>query len=264
MRLTCYPLKSHIPEIVPAPLERAWMNETPERYAYRCLPLAIANGHGWEILNSHGFTVRWDGGAGQDALTIVRDHVDSPQGSSQEGAQEGATPTSHFGSGVLTFELGMLFRTEPGWNLFLSGPLNRPKRGIQGLTGVVEADWSPYPFTMNWQLTEANLPVRFEKDEPIAHLFPVLRGYLEAIEPEHGILADAEADLQNAYRSWRTGRGQFLDNIGARDPDAVKQRWQKHYFKGIMPSGEPGVPSGSPQHQTKLRTQTFVQAANDR
>jgi Family of unknown function (DUF6065) len=31
-------------------MERAWMDATDQRFAYRCLPLNIANAHGWEIL----------------------------------------------------------------------------------------------------------------------------------------------------------------------------------------------------------------------
>ena len=31
---------------------RAWMDATPHSFAYRCLPLTVANSHGWEILNA--------------------------------------------------------------------------------------------------------------------------------------------------------------------------------------------------------------------
>ena len=52
----------------PAPHRRDWMDESPDRYAYRCLPLAIANTHGWELLNADvdaianavGFEYEWD------------------------------------------------------------------------------------------------------------------------------------------------------------------------------------------------------------
>ncbi|MBT5435350.1 MAG: hypothetical protein HOK83_17005, partial [Rhodospirillaceae bacterium] len=57
-------------DIVPAPVTRAWMDATPDRHAYRCLPLNIANAYGWQILNPSSFRVRWDGGSGREALTI--------------------------------------------------------------------------------------------------------------------------------------------------------------------------------------------------
>src|SRR5262249_16882962 len=41
--------------------ERDWMNDTPNRSAYRCLPLTMANQTGWWIRNPVGFSARWNG-----------------------------------------------------------------------------------------------------------------------------------------------------------------------------------------------------------
>jgi len=90
---------------------------------------------------------------------------------------------SHFAFGIVTFNLGWLFRTPPGWNLLASGPLNRPKDGIAPLAGVVETHWLPYPFTMNWQLTRPGT-VRFDKDEPVCMVIPLPAGAIESFEPE--------------------------------------------------------------------------------
>lgn len=54
-RTGVYVIDGHEMTIRPAPLEREWMNGTNQRFAYRCLPLNIANAHGWEILNAAGF-----------------------------------------------------------------------------------------------------------------------------------------------------------------------------------------------------------------
>jgi hypothetical protein len=48
-------------------VERGWMDATGDSFAYRCLPLAVANAHGWEILCVRGFIARW-----QAARTSVR------------------------------------------------------------------------------------------------------------------------------------------------------------------------------------------------
>ena len=40
-----------------------------------------------------------------------------------------------------------------GWNTFVTGPMNGIKDGIAPLSGVIETDWSPYSFTMNWRFT---------------------------------------------------------------------------------------------------------------
>jgi hypothetical protein len=47
MKLVAHVIDGHRVEIHPAPLERDWMEATNPRYAYRCLPLNIANAYGW-------------------------------------------------------------------------------------------------------------------------------------------------------------------------------------------------------------------------
>ena len=67
MKLIAYlPEGDHI-DIRPAPLDRPWMEATDQRFAYRCLPLNIANTHGWLIHNSAPFIAQWNGGAGIDS-----------------------------------------------------------------------------------------------------------------------------------------------------------------------------------------------------
>ncbi len=51
-----------------APLNRKWMDETNQRFAYRCLPLVIANQCGWMIHCPFGFTAKWNGNADQKAI----------------------------------------------------------------------------------------------------------------------------------------------------------------------------------------------------
>ena len=183
MRLTCYPLSERKPMIRPAPSERQWMDATSESYAYRCLPLNIANSHGWEVLCPVSFEARWDGGNDKSAVKVQ----------AQLGQQ--TTALSHFGFGVLTFDLGCLFRTEPGYNLFVTGPLNRSKDGIAPLAGVIETDWSMATFTMNYRFLRPDHTVRFEEGEPYVLIFPVKRGLLETFEPEFRSL-DEDPELK--------------------------------------------------------------------
>src|SRR5215470_1977302 len=98
-KLIAYVIDGHTVDIRPAPMERAWMDATDRRFAYRCLPLNIANAHGWEILCPAGFTAIWDGGGGKDAVQVQAD----------PGAA--APAMGHFGSGVLTFHVPAIFET---------------------------------------------------------------------------------------------------------------------------------------------------------
>jgi Family of unknown function (DUF6065) len=116
---------------------------------------------------------------------------------------------------------------------------------------VVETDWSAATFTMNWKLTRVCEWVRFEKDEPFCMLVPVPRGLAESLVPRRETLA-ANAELQAQYLAWENSRSGFLTGLGERDPDAVKRGWQKDYFQGKTPDGQP-----IDQHQTRLNLREF-------
>jgi hypothetical protein len=241
MKLTAYVLDGHRVDIRPAPVERAWMEATNQRYAYRCLPLNIANCFGWEVLSSAGFTATWNGGPGLDAIAVVPD----------QGAA--APAISHFGHGILTFHVPCLFRTEPGDNLMVQGPINAPKDGIAALSGIIETDWSPYSFTMNWIFTRPNLPVRFEKGEPFCHLFPVNCGGLESLEPELRQLSE-DPELKRLHDYWTASRLRF--NVDLKEPgsEAQAEKWQKLYYRGLDPEGQAGAPE---EHRTRLKLKPF-------
>lgn len=242
MKLTAYVLDGHTLDIRPAPREREWMDATEQHYAYRCLPLAIANAHGWELLCQTGFMAEWTGG---NALQDVRIYPDP-------GTH--APAVSHFGYGVLTFHVPCLFRTEQGVDLMVGGPVNRPKDGIAGLTGIVETDWSPYTFTMNWRFTRPGR-VRFQAGEPFCHLFPLQRHLLDECRAEWQPLS-AEPELEQMYQEWNRSRGQFLHDLNDPNSQASRERWQRGYFRGVTGRS----PAPQPDHRTKLRLPGFVRA----
>ena len=241
MKLAAYIIDDHCVEIRPAPLERAWMEATDQRYAYRCLPLNIANSCGWEILCDAGFIAIWNGGTANDAIAIQPDpHTTAPA-------------ISHFGHGILTFHVPCLFRTERGDNLLAQGPVNRPKDGIAPLSGVIETDWAPYSFTMNWIFTRPRTFVRFEKGEPYCHILPVCCGALESMQPELLLLSD-NAELKRQHQAWTASRLRFNTDLKQPGSEAQSEKWQKSYYRGLDPEGRP---SGAENHRTRLRLKPF-------
>lgn len=238
MKLTCYALAPEPLALRPAPASRAWMDRIPDRHAYRCLPLNIANGHGWEIGAPCAFEVEWDGGP--RALDLKVRALDGYQHLDRY-------VSSHFASGIVTFHLTYLFRTEPGWNLFAAGPTNSPKDGITALSGVIETDWLPYPFTMNWQMTRPGR-VRFQKDEPICMVFPIAANAVTDTEPVIYDLAD-DPDLQAQALAWKDRRDDFMQRFNAGDQATRKAGWQRDYFLGRRPDGS----APDAQHVNKLR-----------
>jgi hypothetical protein len=223
-----------------APIEREWMEASHLKFPYRCLPLNIANQNGWVIACPVSFRAFWYGGPAPADVEVQFDGPSDP------------CVMSHFGVGTITFSLPYLFRTPPGVNLWAKGPSNWIKDGVQPLEGVIETDWATSTFTMNWKLTRPNEWVRFDAGEPACMIVPIPRGYAEGFAPRVELMSN-HPEVLAKYKAWEASRSGFLQGLKTNDPAAVKQGWQKDYFKGE--TGE-GTFDG---HQTRLHIKEFEQ-----
>lgn len=234
-------------ELVPGPPGRDWMGAN-HGHANRCLPLLIANQAGWLINCPATVRVKWDGNPGLDAVDIQR-------WQSADKEHDGATymwPSSQFGSGIITWTPTFLFRTPPGYNLLVRGPANSVKDGIAALEGIVETDWTPAAFTMNWKITRPDTWITFETGEPICMIVPQRRGELEEFVPEVRTISE-NPELETSYAQWRRSRAQFNKTRQIPHSAAAKQGWEKHYVQGTSPDG-----LVAPEHQTRLHLRQFT------
>lgn len=253
MRLDCFIADNADLDIRPASSRREWMDATEESFAYRCLPLSIANAHGWVICCGAGFEAIWNGGDGAEDVQIFP-LADGP-----------VKAEGHFGSGILTFYPRAVFRTEPDYNLWVTGPPNTFKDGIQGLSAVIEADWMPYHFTMNWKFTRPNHRIRFEKGEPYCFLFPIKRGLPDSMKPTLRLLRDdstIEHYVEYAQRA-RVFRKQAKliakeKGMETHIANEKKLKFQQWYIKGTLPDGSARFEA----HQKSLQLRPFEDLRN--
>jgi hypothetical protein len=242
MDFICYLSDGHTLDIQPGDRHRSWMDATPEAFAYRCLPLSMANLHGWEIRCDASFEAEWNGGPAPEDVRVT----------SVSGRE--IPVESHFGSGILTFRIEAILRTPPRFNLWITGPPNTFKDGIQPLSALVETDWMPYTFTMNWQFTRPRTPVQFSQGEPYCFLFPVPRGLVEAFEPEFR-LVESDKSLAQQHR-YAARRRHFSSVLRERKPGRQLPRrvvFQGWYTNGMLPDGS----SSTPEHQRGLAVHPF-------
>jgi Family of unknown function (DUF6065) len=244
--------RDNAPRITPAPISRAWMAEMSEKrigWPARCLPMLIANQSGWELRNRCGFTATWFQQDGVD-VRVAPDKHDASQ----------FLPSSHFGNGILTWHLPMLFRTPPGYNLLVRGPANYPKDGVSALEGIVETDWASASFSMSWKLTRKLWPVRFEVDEPICMIVPQRRAELEEFAPELRSI-ESDQELQRKHEFFLQSRNVTSQAEQAARVAAGKSvQWQGDYTRGRHADGE----AGTPDHQTRRHLRSFVQPQHEK
>lgn len=226
--------------IGPSPRHRAWMDATTDRFAYRCLPLVMANQAGWVIRSGRTVIATWSGGTDVDDLTIEVADGEHPPASSQ------------FGFGILTWEIPFLFRTSAGYNLLARGPANWWKDGAVPLEGLVESDWAVATFTMNWKITAAGVPIRFEPEDPICMVVPQRRGELESFRPCLERM-ESHPDVERQFRTWRDVRNDVLADRDGPARTAHGAGWQLHYLRGTSPGGASAL-----DHQTKLHLPHFA------
>jgi hypothetical protein len=240
MDLIGYLIDDRPVDIRPARNRRKWMNQTPDSYAYRCLPLSIANAHGWEVRCPVTCEAEWNGGSNKGDIQIIFEDG----GESFLGTKRIKTLVeSHFGSGILTFNVGVIISTSPGYDLWVTGPVNEFKDGIQALSAVIETYWMPFSFTMNWKFTRPNLKVRFEKGEPFCFFFPIEHGLLEQFNPKFKQVSE-NPDLQKQFKVAHHKRA-FLDglkilkgkDLKIEEKDRKRLTFQGWYMRGEMPDG---------------------------
>ena len=226
------------PLIRPAPADRAWMDAFQDRHAYRCLPLAISNTFGWEVLSPCDLVVEWNGGMAKEDLIVA-------SADNYELLEHFAA--SNFSRGIVTMHAGYIFRTEPGWSLLATGPLNQPIDGLSPLTGVIETDWLPYPFTMNWQVMQPGR-VTLGKGEPFCHIFPVRQDALEEVRFEIAGM-DAEEGLRERHEAFAARRGVLMaEQQQGRAKGEKPAAWGREYFRGQLDDG-----LQAPRHTHKMR-----------
>jgi hypothetical protein len=223
-----------------APPQRDWMDATPSRYAYRCLPLTIINQTGLWIANPVGFTALWRGTDGPGGIDFAFDTAD-------EIWRDWIN--NQFGMGIITWNTPFLFRTRPqGSRLLVCGPVNSFKTFAQPLTALIESDWMSMSFTMNWKLTVASMPIRFEAGEPLFQAIPIASNVctdLEGANVTYQQLSE-DPDVARAYLEWHHSRRSFHEQ--KRQGEVEPDDWQKDYFHGRDQLRH----ETAPQHKTKV------------
>lgn len=221
-----FPKGERLP-IEQSPVDREWMNQLIESYAYRCLPMTYASRHGWCIRSPEDIQVVWNGGYEAKSTTFIC------------GASNFANGGT--GNGVVTFHLNAIPRTSPEWNLWFMGAPNLVIPGATPLSGIVESDWIYISPTMNWKITEVNKVVTFKKGDPVLFFIPIHKTQLEEFRLVHKDIKD-DPEIARHYDEFTAYR-QKNDAEG-------KSSFTRDYLRGVR--YDKTKPDQPYHHKTKL------------
>lgn len=239
-------------ELVPSSPSQEWMATTKGKAAHVCLPIRMANQAGWTVLNQVATQMLWDGRGvhirdEHSPDVVVSFGPDTPPVTQRPPSipPTGMRACNHFvGDGIVTWNIPYLFRTSPGYNLLVRGPANVIKDGIAPLEALVETDWNPVPFTMNWKFTRPHVWVSMAVGEPLCQLVPQRRGELESFTTRIRPM-DSDADIRRSFDEFEAARVQW-------NTERSENQWLRQYTKNQMPGGASGQ-----GHQTRLRLCPF-------
>jgi hypothetical protein len=187
----------------PLSAKREWLKNSN---GLHCPPMMLANTLGWYYGLEEDITFNWNGEMMPGSVKITNTKTGDPVHNS--------IANNNFGEGVVTFGgTRGFFETTEGYSLLLSGPTNMWIDGIHPCTGIVETDWSAFPFTMNWKMTMINQDILIPKDYPVMCFIPIKITDFEEFKIEY---KDAEKwekiDQINVFSQNRSKDGVVKEN----------------------------------------------------
>jgi hypothetical protein len=115
------------------------------------------------------------------------DHVKVIQG------EQWATPKR--GNATISFETGLVFKTEPNVTMLTMPVPNQFIPGTQCFTTLISTSFYMPPLPLAWKLTEPNRRITIPAGTPVAAVLPISLG---ALETEY-VMELNEQPLSNAY-----------------------------------------------------------------
>lgn len=201
-------------EIVPLKVKRDWMSESAKNFAYKCLPLNIANQYGWAVLSPADFTIVWWGGKQPPDIDIsvsdlvAENHI-----------------LSYFGESVFTIHPDFIVRTPENYSLYVRGIPNEARPGVRPLDAIVETDWLDFTFTYNFMLIEPGI-YEFKKGDPLFAFFPIERNTVENFSLVEQMIYEDEKLHKN-----------FQEYVKHSEERKASRKQERLYFKGMGPDG---------------------------
>lgn len=138
-------------------------------HAYFCLPLTMANQHGFILLAAYDFSVIWNGKEGQHDVKVFHETKDN--------SIQRISP--HFGMGTFTVETPWVIRTPKGVNTLVINPPNYYIDGIIHMSACVETDNLRRNFAFNLKITRPHTLINIKKGTPIGYMLPYPRFFID-------------------------------------------------------------------------------------
>jgi hypothetical protein len=153
-------------EIYQLPGTRDWMDNSSGKHAYMCFPLAITNRLGWGISFPEDIVFIWDG-------------IDGPSSEHVKVIKGEKYANSKRGNATLSFETGLLFRTDENTTMLTMPVPNQFIPGTQCFTTLISTSFYQPELPIAWKIMQPNQEITIPAGTPVAALLPISVSGLE-------------------------------------------------------------------------------------
>lgn len=146
--------------IQPMSIKRDWMDETPEKHAYRCFPVTQANMIGWSLSCTKDIRFIWNGinNTSSDNVIILE---------GQEFTYTGR------GQSSVSINTGLVFRSEQNISLFTINPVNYYNPNFETMSSLISTSWLDTGFPLAIKAKIPNQEITIKSGTPLATIVPI-------------------------------------------------------------------------------------------
>jgi hypothetical protein len=157
------------PEIKQLPVARDWMDDTQDKHAYHCFPMALTNRMGWGISFPKDIKFIWDGIS------------DSTNGHVKILSGEEYCSTNR-GNATISFNTNLWFKTDADTTILVMPVPNQFIDGAQCFTALISTSFLNSALPVAWRITKPDVEITIPAGTPVASVIPISLKTLETFE----------------------------------------------------------------------------------
>lgn len=199
-------------DIFQMPVKRWWMDDTYDKHAYQCFPLALTNRLGWAVSFPEDISFIWDG-----ISDTSPDHVKVLSGNKYVGLQRA--------NATVSFNIGIRFTTDKNVTLLTMPPSNYFVDGATCFTTLISTSFFDGPLPIVYRITQPNKVITIKANTPICTILPISLSELQNSEVVFEVREknkDAMLEINNSASAYEI-----------RDSILNSGKWTNFYKNGL-------------------------------
>jgi hypothetical protein len=210
--------------ISPMSIKRDWMDNTPEKHAYRCFPVTQANMVGWNLSWSKDIEFVWNGinDTSSENVKIIGENNNIYTGRGQSS---------------ISFNTGLIFKTDKEISMFVINPVNYFSEEFETISSIISTSWFDNGFPLAIKAKSSNKKILIKAGQPIATIIPISLTSLDNTSINIYDYLDKDGIRQKKHQSY----GNAAQEINK------KGEWTDWYRDAINEKGE-----SLGDHETKV------------